>query len=452
MAIVTIPFFNRESELLKIVRASKARKDRAQLFLDYYRDQQCADLLKLIQARWAEPSDFRLFFINLVRKVIDKKSMVFKVAPVRAFEGWDDDEGRALYEAMAADTVLKKANRLTKLLKTSMIQVAWDATADSPSLSVLPPSIIDVVCDDNPAVPTRAIVTHAAARAQDVTYSDWVPTTYRKVDAVGRPLPIPGNRGNVNPYGVLPFVPLFDREPDGDFFLAGGDDLIEAQRAVNVALANLWRAIEWQTHGQAYATGYSPDGERIDFGPHSMITFPDPATKFGFAVPEGNLEPVLQSIEFLVKQTAVANDLAANVFEIDPKAESAAAKNAENRDLLEARQDDVDLWRRYEMRLFEVVKRVTNTHRPGSIPEAAALSVDFGEIGESLSEKDKLENYQRRIDLGLWSPVDALMSDNPDLRDRQEALQILQARQQETAIFAPALPGPAFPAIEDTQQ
>ena len=53
----------------------------------------------------------------------------------------------------------------------------------------------------------------------------------------------------------------------------------------------------------------------------------------------------------------------------------------------------------------------------GSIPEAATLSIDFGDIQETLSDRDRLENYQRRIDLGIWSTVDALMADNPDTSD-----------------------------------
>jgi hypothetical protein len=152
----------------------------------------------------------------------------------------------------------------------------------------------------------------------------------------------------------------------------------------------------------------------------------------------------LKAIEFVIKQAAVTNDLAANVFEIDPRAESAAAKNAENRDLLEARQDDIELWREYEKQLFELLKTVVNTHRPGTIPEAAEISIDFGEIGETLSDRERLENYQRRLDLGIWSPIDVLMADNPDIKTRDDAIEILNERQSENAIFAPALPGPNF--------
>ena len=43
---------------------------------------------------------------------------------------------------------------------------------------------------------------------------------------------------------------------------------------------------------------------------------------------------MLRAIEFLIKETAVTNDLPPNVFELDPKAESGVAKSVERRDLI----------------------------------------------------------------------------------------------------------------------
>jgi len=427
-----------------IVKASSARKAKAELWLKYYRDQQAEDLLALIRRRWSRPEDFRLFQINLVRKITNKRAMVYKTAPIRSFEGWEQGKGEELYRTIGANLCLKKANRLTKLLKTTALQVSWNGTR--PTLAVVTPNILDVVADD-PEAPSRIIVTHPGANDADTIYSDWTATSYQRRDWRGNVLPLAGNPQGVNPYGILPFVPLFDEAPDDAFFLPGGDDLIEAQQAVNVALANLWRAIELQAHGQAWAAGV-PVGDTIRTGPDRAITLPSDG-KFGFAAPNTPIEEVLRAIEFLIKQTAVANDLAANVFELDSKAESGAAKEAENRDLIEARQDDIELWRVYEARLFEVVKAVVNTHQPGAIPEGATLRVDFGEIGTSMSEAERLDAYQRRLDLGIWSPVDAMLADNPDIRTREDALAELARRRDETSTLG--VGGFAGPSFQGTQ-
>lgn len=433
-------WFGSDGSFLEKVRKSQARKEKAALWLRYYHDRQTEDLLRLIAAKWSKPEQFRLFPINIVRKITDKRAMVYKSAPARTFDGFDQAKGDAIYRAMRADLVLKKANRLTKLLKTTALQVAWNASG--PTLAVATPNILDVVGDD-PENPAEIIVTYPGEKADETTYSVWSAATYGRRDYRGKAVPVPGNPKGVNPYGVLPFVGCFDRAPDDQFFLWGGDDLIEAQQAVNVALTNLWRAIELQSHGQAWATGV-PINDALAVGPDRAITLPD-GGNFGFASPNTPIEAVLRAVEFLIKQTAVANDLAANVFELNPKAESGAAKITEQRDLLEARQDDIELWRIFEDRLFDVVRRVWNVHRPDDpIPETATLRVDFGEIADSLSETDRLDAYQRRIDMGIWSPVDALLADNPDIRTREQAIEQLRLRQGESALFGGTLPGLAF--------
>lgn len=433
--------------ILKIVEKSKARKADADLRLRYYHSCQTEDLAALIKARWSSPEDFRLFFINIVRKIVDKRAAVYVDAPYRNFEGMSQDVGAAIYAAAGANTIFKKANRLTKLCKTACLQVGWNGSRIT--LSTVTPNILDVVYDD-PENPTRILVTHPGERYEDTTYSDWTATTWQRLDYRGRAIPITGNPSGVNPYGVLPFVPLFDHSPDDQFFLRGGDDLIEAQRAINVALVNLWRAIELQSHGQAWASGM-PTSEFLELlktGPNQMINLPENG-KFGFAAPETPIEGVLKGIEFLIKQTAVANDLAANVFELNPRAESGAAKQAESRDLIEARADDVELWRVYETRAFDIIKRVVNTHQPGTIPEAARISVDFGDMPESLADTARLNNYQQRLDLGIWSPVDVLIADNPDIRSREDAMKLLQKRREEASVLGAAFAGPTFEENND---
>jgi hypothetical protein len=426
---------------LRLVQSSVARKEKADRWLALYLDEQIDDLKRQIESQFRDSQKFTRVFVNVVKKVTNRRAMVYRLAPVRTFEGMDQEAGDEIYRQINANSVLKRANRLTKLFKTTALQVSWNG---APTLSIITPNILDAEHDGDPLTPSRIVVTHRAARDAESEFSDWTVDQFRRLDHRGRVL-----QSEPNPYGGLPFVPLFDHEPDGDFFLKGGDDLIAAQRAINIGLVVIWSGVKYQTLGQMWFAGVADDeiGKgQASVGPDVAFKLRDPQAKLAFAVPDGQIEQALKAVEFVIKQTAVANDLAANVFELDPKAESGAAKQAENRDLLEARQDDIELWRRYEERLFETLKLVVNNHAPGTFPEAATLSVDFGEIGESLSDSDRLENYQRRIDLGIWSPADALMADNPDIRDRAEAIEILRQRQEETALFGASFPGPNFEA------
>lgn len=415
-------------EFIDLVRSSQARKDRAREALNFFDDQQDDTTLQLIKRRFASSDSFRIFTVNMVRKVVSRRATAYRIPPVRTFDGWDQQSGAALYQAANIDAVMKRASKLTKLLKTTALQVRYGE--HGLQIGVVTPHILDAVYED-PEHPERLIVTHAASDSTKTTYSDWTATTYRRRDAQGRPLPVPGNPSGVNPYGILPFVPLFDRLPDSAFFLPGGDDLIGAQKALNVGLVNLFRSIELQAHGQAVAKGL-PVGDPIATGPDKVILLP-PDGEFTYASPNAPISEMLAALEFLMRQTAATNDVGADVFDLSKRAESGSAKHAERLDLREARQDDIALWRRYEARLFEVIKCVVNTHEPGSIPEGATVRVDFGELQDNLTEAELLENLKVKAELGVSSPVDAILALNPDgFASREDAYRELLRRKAET--------------------
>ncbi|WP_342235234.1 hypothetical protein [Inquilinus sp. OTU3971] len=438
-------FWNSQSPIIKLVQASTERKAKADLALDFYHDRQSENLHSLIAARWSRPEDFRLFQINLTKKITNKRAAVYLRAPMRTFAGWDQAKGEALYRAIGANSILKKANRYTKLLRTTALQVRW--AKDRPALSVVTPNILDALYTD-PARPDALIVTHRGYNAtgtrvktEATEYSVWSATGYERLDYRGQPIPVDGNPDGVNPYGVLPFVSLHDSPPDDDYFVRGGDDVIEAQQALNCGLVNLWRAIELQAHGQAWAAGISA-GDALQTGPDRAITLPVDG-KFGFAAPGTPIAEILSALEFLAKQTAVANGLSANVFSIDQQtAESGVAKAIEGADLLEARADDIELWRGYEAELFEVLKHVLNTHQPGTIPADASVRVDFAEPDEVTDEATAAQAAQIRITSGVWSPVDWALRDNPDLGTREQALEELMRRRAETAALRPEIGAP----------
>jgi hypothetical protein len=421
------------AQFLDIVRASSERKEEAVRRLDYYHDDQFDDLFQMIAKKWVmDKGDvFPLVTVNLVKKIVNKLASVYQDWPTRTFSASEDTCADA-YRHMKANRELKKASRLTKLLKAGALQVWHDGTG--PRLSYVGPQILDVVHDGDPERPTRIIVTHKAARAEHVEYSDWTADTYTRRDYMGRPIPVEGNESGVNPYGMLPFVGLWDRAPDDEFFIPGGADLIGAQDHVNLILSNLGRALEWQSHGQAVLIGGTGD-EDVAVGPSSVIRLPT-GSDLKFEQPKTPVSEVLAEVEFIIRQTAIMNGLSADVFRLDSKAESGAAKMAERMDLAEARRDDVDLWRDYETALFDVVKAVVNVHAPGSIREDAEISVDFADVSDPAADAEWLKAAQMRMAMGLWSPVDALMDQNPDITDREDAVRILQEKQREGAMIS----------------
>ncbi|WP_426025232.1 hypothetical protein [Brevundimonas sp. TSRC1-1] len=395
----------------------------------FFDDKQDETTLALIRRRFANPESFRVFNVNIVKKIVSRRATAYQTPPVRTFDGWDQAAAAALYQEANIDAVMKRASKLTKLHKTTALQVVWTEDRGL-QVRVHTPNILDAEWID-PEHPSRIVVTHSASDPAKTTYADWSASTYQRRNFNGHPVPVPGNANGVNPYGILPFVPLFDRLPDADFFLPGGDDLMGAQKALNVGLTNLWRAVELQSHGQAVAKGL-PIGDPIATGPDKVILLPKDG-EFSYAAPNTPIPDILEALEFLMRSTAATNDCTADVLDLSKTAESGSAREAQRIDLKEARLDDIALWRGYERRLFEVIKRVINTHRPGTIPETASVRADFTELQDNLTESEVLANLKERAELGISSPVDALMTLNPDgYTTREDAYRALMTRKQET--------------------
>lgn len=417
-----------QNEFLKLVQASVVRKAEARQRIAYYHDKQAADTLRLIAQRFSDPHAFRIFTVNMVKRIIDKRATTYRVAPRRTFVGLDQTAGDNLYRAINADAVLKRASRYTKLLKTCAVRVAW--VGGKPALYLHTPAILDVEAAD-PENPSRIIVTNNAASPEAVTYADWTAATFTLRDARGNPIRDAANPDKVNPYGILPFIPLFDTLPDSEFFLEGGSDLVEAQQAINVALSNLWRSVELQAHGQAYAVGVSPT-QKLETGPHRVILLPQGGS-FGYAKPESPITDILSAIEFVMRQVAATNAVGSEIFDLSKSAVSGSAQAQARLDLKEARSDDIALARVAESRLFDVLKAIVNAHAPGTIPDNASVRVDFAEQQDELTEAETLVNAKTKRDLGIWSPVDALMAANPDAYStRQEAYAELMRRKDES--------------------
>jgi hypothetical protein len=422
------------NDVIQLTASSTERKSDCSRRLDYYWDRSHADARRLIAQRFSRPEAFRIFSINLVRAIVDKRASAYRIAPRRTFTGLDQSAGDELYRAMNADALLKKASRYLEVCKTVMLQVGWNDATGMPTLHVLTPNVLDVVATD-PEHPSRVIVTYPGERTDETTFADWTPNGFKLLNHRGAAKRIAGNPDNSNPYGQLPFVPWFDRLPDDKFWLPGGDDLFEAQDALNVGLANLWRAVELQGLGQAWASGISAN-EVLQFGPDRAIALPQGA-QFGFATPNAPIASILEALEFVLRQTAASYGVGSDIFDLSKVAESGSAKHAGRLDLKEVRQDQIAQARTMEARLFETLKVVANTHRPGTIPDAASIGVDFAEQQDQLSEAEHLSNAQIKSDLGIWSPVDVLMSTNPDgFPDRDAAYRELLRRRDEAGNLA----------------
>lgn len=407
---------------------NRKRKADAAKRLDFYHDGQLEHLQEALALKFADPSKLQPCFVNIVKKVVDIKARCYADEPKRNVDGSEAD--KALFQEIAEQSALsikmKTASRYVKLLKTALIRPVW--RNNRLDLDILTGDIVDVSCGESPEDLETVLITHWPddGKVEGITYSFWTAETWSRLDYRGRVLD-----GGPNPYKLLPFVPLWDRAPSDFFWLAGGDDLIVAQEAVNKALVDLLATLEFQGFGLSWVRG-AEGGGVLDTGPGKMIELPKDG-ELGIAAPNAPIEEVTDAIDRLMKWVCVANGLPGSSMSVDPTDESGISKIIGNVELSEARRDDISLWRTYEKRLFSVIRTVWNAHNSRKLSDTCTLAVDFADPKPDTSEKDQAQVWELLLSMGLISPVDAALERNPDLGSREDALAYLMQVRDETA-------------------
>jgi hypothetical protein len=396
------------------------RKEAALQRLEYYRDAQLEYLQAQLAQKFKSPEKLQPLFINVVRKIVDMKSTTYLEPPKRDLLNATEQDMTTFNEIAAACSLsvkMKTASRLVKLLKTVMVRPVWrNGKID---LDILTPDILDVATGKSPEDVQEVMVTRYGAKQQDTTFEVISAQAIRILDYRGQL-----KSEEENPYGILPLVPLWDKAPLDTFFVESGEDLIVAQDALNSLLTSLVYTCEMQGYSVGYIKTASTDGT-IEAGPGTMVEL-EKDGEVGFASPDAPIADVLKTIEFILKQTAIANGLSASSLSTEPTNESGIARIIGNLELMEQRADEIELFRGYEKRIFETIRAVWNHHNPGrKLSEGATLRVDFYDLKKANTLTEQVTAWSELLSLGIISEVDIVMEHNPDIKTREEAMRYL---------------------------
>lgn len=409
-------------------QADTLRKDDTSRKLDFYNDEQREHILKEIATRYKWPEKLLPVSVNVVKKITRALSMVSLQDATRLVNGTEQDA--AIYseieDSAALPSKMKQANRYTKLLGNVLLRPVWrDGKMD---LDVLTGDILDVLTGDSPEDLQAVLVTLYSEDngAGQVQYSLWTAEEYRLLDYRGNVI-----QSEPNPYGVLPFVPVWNSPPTETFWLQGASDLMMIQDAINQRLSDLFYTLQFQGFGVGYVRGNGVDSDEVlNIGPGSMMTLPKDG-EIGFAAPNAPIADSLAAIEFLTKYAALTNGLPAATMSPDPSEESGVAKIVGNRELEELRRDDIAAFARVEGQLFALFRTVWNVHSPGrQMGEAATLTVDFYDPKPTSSGAEQLKEWEGLLALGLLSPVDIMIERNPDLSRDDAKARLLEIRDE----------------------
>jgi hypothetical protein len=354
-------------------------------------------------------------------------AQVYREPPIRSIEGTAKDQELLDEISTHLNIKLKQASRYCKLLKTIILRPVW--RAEKLDLDILTGNILDVETGETPEDLKSVLITDygRSDRIEDITYSLWRPESWQRLDFQGKIL-----EQQSNPYGILPFLPVWDYPPpSSEFWIPGGDDLIALQDVCNITSVELLQLVASQSFGVAWIRGVGSGGKlRID--PGSLVELPENGS-IGFESQKAEILQVVETIDKLIKWACVSNGLSAASMSTETNEASGLSKLADRQELLEMRVDDIALWRGYEKQLFEIIKVVWNTHSPKKLSESATLSIDFADPKTQLDPKTQAAAWDLQLAMGVISQVDILLEMNPDFQgNREEALAHLLKVKEET--------------------
>ena len=349
-------------------------------------------------------------YINLVRQIISRRTLVYQQAPIRYNDKYNEVLGNF-------DSVMKQFEQLTYLLGTEALYTHWDD--NNKVLKYRPIHFFTPFFrpnEDEPFAIMYQAESHLQARSEDAQYMFWSKDTD---DMEGKHFMI-SSRGKItsivpddkNPYGdILPFT-IAHRHPfTRDFFREGASDLVNGMRSINIMLTELALHSRLQL-GQPVFTGLDTE-QRITMGQDKALVLPEGAN-FNYATPNANVTAMIQSTQYMVDSLAQANNVRINWA--DKSAESGLSKKMAQLDLMDAlRSDTEQIYRPFEKEQFQIAKRICEVS--GGINLGDQFSIDFAEREVPMSADEEIKYYSWAFANDLETRQSYLRKHNPDLQE-----------------------------------
>lgn len=443
---------------------NKERKAISLAQFEIYKERLLPYVRKYLEGFYSEESIKELPIIasiNLCKRIIDKEASVYSRAPERMFVGLTEEqelEVRKIYNDMRVDVYFKKANRYFKLQEQNHLQVI--PSKGKLKLRSLLSHQLDVVPDPQDPETADAYIVKGFDRSHFVPKlsetEDGVNQTIADADDYKGSLKqaawwsddfnmITDQNGAIisgpdisNPLKMKPFIEIADAK-DSEYWVRKGAAVTDFTIQFNGSVTDLGQIVRMQGFSQAVFKG-SQDmiPENIQIGPNFVIKLPiDPnnptETDFGFANPSPDIAGSIQFVEMILSAFLSSRGLDASL--VNTKGNSKTFSSGLERllsmiEMFEPSKEDFSIFENAEKQLFEIVKRYINTYNGtgilnysiSAIPEDATVVVKFSEPQSVVTEAELIESTKMKVEMGVMSEVEAIMSVRGVDRDKAEEI------------------------------
>lgn len=224
---------------------------------------------------------------------------------------------------------------------------------------------------------------------------------------------------------ILPFV-LFSKEYPFEKLLdfSTGNDLRDLN--INVAILMIWlNTLEkYQSFKQIVFNTDDPDKipNNMVLGPADVLI--NPTREGGGSVEVLDLQTDIKSKFQVIKErimTVLAGyGISPENFTMSATPQSGFSLKISNIGKIEARENQISMYRLGERETFEKERIIWNSHNPGKqISKDAVLQIDFVELEFPKSPQEKAMEFNFLYEHNAITELDIIMRNNPDLTEEQ---------------------------------
>lgn len=411
--------------------------------------------------------------VNLTQKIIDKISLVYKYAPRRRLdvtEQMDKEKKTKLAEGQVFEPEqdiytdwininpwfnrsLKTTERYKNLLHRVLYRPFYFPEAQRWQFfceTDYEPHFID----GDPLHPfaysypvkrdTRDTTRVRLLREEDY-YVFWSDDAYFIYDSAGRVFTSPPwnpdapDFGGMNPFGKMPLVEFIKNDAvDRYDENVGAIQLVDANQQINVALMNINMTMHHQMYSQMYITGLSElESKNVRTSPFTTWLLPLDANA-GILNYSPEITASMQQIREQIQIIAWSCNVSVQ-WAMEGTPESGFSLTVRNIDLHESRENDVEIAEIQEKAIYDAISyqqdyyyktnQLSNEERKLKLPKDANPVIDFQEIDFPINQAEEIDRWERLIKNNIVSPVDWIMSENPDMTE-QEAVEKFERNKQ----------------------
>lgn len=418
---------------------------------------------------------------NLYQRLIREISLVYQREPERTVEPQGDMERYdEIVQDCKLDLALARANYLLNGLNDLVLMVT--VMGRSLGISIFTPDNVTVLVNSSDPTIAEAVIIedreyNETTKLSESSFIFWSPTRHFlfKVDPNDsrQILKMSVNEDDVNPYWAQnikenafhPFVFVHASYRDNSFWdKRTGNSLYEA--TILVALQNTFKnfMVPQQFKQLAVKLQNKSDGAFIN----DQVNNPLHIFQTNGEMVVLDWQSAIDKLDLVIQNKAAqaANDygVSAEQLKVQTSAESGFARLVAKERVYEMRDDQIKMWRIAEQELYSAFRAANNLYLTESFsPEEEGLeiekapvmsdedefSIDFAEPKVLVDPMEDLEIKQKKISMGLISPIDVMMADNPDIESREEAMEKFKQNLEERDLIENTLGSFRTPSLSE---